>query len=136
MGDEGGSRSSCFPSLPSRSLSPYVSTSSSLKSNSVGETEREREGDADLGLLGGVGGDREVLPLATSFADAERALRSAWIFSCLWSRLVFGETSSVGFALRCGSVVSGIFTVLWQKKMVAVVSKYHNSFNDPPEGQG
>ena len=36
---------------------------------------------------------------------------------------MLGESSSVGFALRCwGCVVSGILAVLWQKKVAAVES--------------
>ena len=38
------------------------------------------------------------------------------------AHVVFGESSSVGFALRCGSVVSGILVVLWQEKVEAVES--------------
>ena len=72
-------------------------------------------------LTGEAVGDGEVLLLAASFADVERAFISAWIFSALCSRFVFGETSSVGFALRCcDRVVFGIFSVLWQKKVAAV----------------
>ena len=105
-----GASNKKLPSL-SRSLSP--------KSSPLGEAEREEDDERDL--TGEAGGDGEVLLLEASFTDVGRAFIPARYSSALCSRFVFGETSSVGFALRCCcSVVFGIFSVLWQKKVVAV----------------
>ena len=78
-----------------------------LNFSPTGEIERERAGDGGLLLR------------AVPAADCERAFLSAWSFC---SRLVFGESSSVGFALRCGGAVPGILAVLWQEKVGAAES--------------
>ena len=79
----------------------------------MGETDREAEDDRDRSLISEAEGDGEVRLLGAPLAEVERAFISARYSSALCSRLVFGEVSSVGFALRCGCVVFGIFSVVW-----------------------
>ena len=87
---------------------------------SMGEIDREAEADRARDLTGDEWGDGDVRFLAASFNEVERAFTPAPYSSAFCTRLVFGEVSSVGFALRCCCVVFGIFSVLWQKKVVAV----------------
>ena len=106
---EDGSGSSSTSSSPSRSSSSDVFNSSMSNASPLGGIECERAGN---------GG---VLPRAVPFNGRGSAFLSAWGFSFLCSRPLPGDASSVGFALGCGcSVVSGIFVVLWQEKVVAV----------------
>ena len=74
----------------------------------MGETGREADDDRERDLIGEEG---EIRFLAASFNEVERAVTPAPYSFALRTRLVFGEVSSVGFALRCGCVVFGIFFV-------------------------
>ena len=88
---------------------------------SMGEIDREAEADRARDLTGDEWGDGDVRFLAASFNEVERAFTPAPYSSAFCTRLVFGEVSSVGFALRCCCVVFSIFLlVVWLKKVVAV----------------
>ena len=87
----------------------------------MGEIDREDDIDRARGFTGEGEGDGEVrFFLAASLNEPERAFTSPTYLSALCTRLVFGEVSSVGFALRCCCMVFSIFFVVWLKKVVAV----------------
>ena len=76
------------------------------------------------GLTGGGGGDGEVrfFP-AASLNEVYRAFTSAPYPSAFCPRLVFGEFSSVGFALRCCCMVFSIFCCCMVEKSGGGVKK-------------